>query len=199
MLSKEGWICQNFQQLLLEKIKIANSVKIISGSLKGRVVKFDTTDSLRPTLSRIRETLFNWLFDHIHSANCLDLFAGSGSLGFEAISRGAKYCTFVEKSKKNANNIQQNISTFDLKNCDVIHQDAHQFIFSSTNKYDLIFFDPPFGSSCYLWLEDVAKKILAPQGIIYIESSKQVELKILKVIKQKKTKSLCYGIYEQVR
>ena len=159
----------------MEKTKIVNSVKIISGSLKGRVVKFDSTDSLRPTLGRIRETLFNWLFDHTHSANCLDLFAGSGSLGFEAISRGASHCTFVELSKKNVDNIQQNINTFGLKNCDVIHQDAHQFISNSTNKFDLIFFDPPFASSCYLWLDDVAKKILAPQGIIYLESSKTVE------------------------
>ena len=199
MLSKEEWICQNFQQSLLEKTKIVNSVKIISGSLKGRVVKFDSTDSLRPTLGRIRETLFNWLFDHTHSANCLDLFAGSGSLGFEAISRGASHCTFVELSKKNVDNIQQNINTFGLKNCDVIHQDAHQFISNSTNKFDLIFFDPPFASSCYLWLDDVAKKILAPQGIIYLESSKTVESNVLKAIKHKKTKSLYYGIYEQDR
>ncbi|MGB4562175.1 MAG: RsmD family RNA methyltransferase, partial [Methylophilaceae bacterium] len=99
----------------MEKTKIVNSVKIISGSLKGRVVKFDSTDSLRPTLGRIRETLFNWLFDHTHSANCLDLFAGSGSLGFEAISRGASHCTFVEQSKKNVDNILQNINTFGLK------------------------------------------------------------------------------------
>jgi 16S rRNA (guanine966-N2)-methyltransferase len=104
-----------------------------------------------------------------------------------------------EQSKKNVDNIQQNINTFGLKNCDVIHQDAHQFISSSKNKYDLIFFDPPYASKYYLWLDDVAKKILAPQGIIYLESSKTVESNVLKAIKHKKTKSLYYGIYEQVR
>lgn len=195
MLSKEGLICQNFQQLLLEKNNISNSIKIIGGSLKRKSILFEGSDDLRPTLGRIKETLFNWLGNDLSDKNCLDLFAGSGSLGFESISRGALSCTFIDHTHSNIENIQKNIIDLDLSNCEVVISEAYRYVNSVDCKYDLIFFDPPYHSDCYDWLEFAAGKLLSEGGIIYIESSKKINLDKIKMLKEKKTKSLYYGIY----
>ena len=86
----------------------ANHVRIIAGQFRSRKLQFPNTQLLRPTTDRIKETLFNWLGNQIVGATCLDCFAGSGSLGFEAISRGAKFVTFLESNANVANAIQLN-------------------------------------------------------------------------------------------
>jgi 16S rRNA (guanine966-N2)-methyltransferase len=182
---------------LLEKNNITNSVKIISGTLNRRSIVFnDSSKDLRPTLSRIKETLFNWLDNNFDDVACLDLFAGSGSLGFEAISRGAKNCTFVDNNIINIQNIEKNIKKFNLDNCYFENKDAKQYIKSAEKKFDLIFFDPPYKSKYYELLDEIVVKLLAFNGVIYIESSNKIQLENIKMIKCKKTKTLHYGIYQ---
>ena len=92
-----------------------NSIRITGGDLKGRKVSFDFENTLRPTSSKLREVLLNWIQFEIKGCECLDLFAGTGSLGIEAISRGASKLIFIESNKKNYLSLKECISELDLK------------------------------------------------------------------------------------
>lgn len=124
-----------------------NKVRIISGSLKGRYVSFDDNVGLRPTLGRVRETLFSWLESEIWGANCLDLFAGSGSLGFEAISRGAKNVVMVEKDQHTCSILEGNALRMGVKNINVLQGSYETLVEDIFNygPYDIVFCDPPYG------------------------------------------------------
>lgn len=130
----------------------SNSIRIIAGSWRGRGVSVIDSEGLRPTTSRVRETLFNWLMHDVAGATCLDLFAGSGVLGFECLSRGASFVDFVETDSAVAMNIQQNVNLLLLDNVEpkarVNRQEALRFLKSGSQKrYDIVFIDPPFKSS----------------------------------------------------
>lgn len=101
---------------------------------------------IRPTGDRIRETLFNWLMNDIHGARCLDLFAGSGALGFEALSRGAEWVTWVEKDPSIAKSIRDNAEKLeaDKTRYELAISDAYSWIEKQTQSYDIVFLDPPF-------------------------------------------------------
>ena len=133
---------------------------------------------------------------YIDGASCLDLFAGSGSLGFEAISRGAQACRFIDQSKTNIEQINKNIKSLQLENCKSQISEAHKYVTHNHERYDIVFFDPPYKSDCYDWLDLALKKLLKPDGIIYIESETKIELESLNMIREKKTKTLFYGIYK---
>ena len=135
----------------------------------------------------------------IDGATCLDLFAGSGSLGFEAISRGAHACQFIDYSKANIEQINLNIKSLQLKNCTTEISESHKYIIRTNQRYDIVFFDPPYKSNCYDWLKQALEKLLKPDGIIYIESANKIELESLCMIREKKTKTLFYGIYKYDR
>ena len=135
----------------------------------------------------------------INRATCLDLFAGSGSLGFEAISRGAHACQFIDYSKANIEQINLNIKSLQLKNCTTEISESHKYIIRTNQRYDIVFFDPPYKSNCYDWLKQALEKLLKPDGIIYIESANKIELESLCMIREKKTKTLFYGIYKYDR
>ena len=126
--------------------KSSNTLRIIGGEWRSRKLPFVDAPGLRPTPDRIRETLFNWLQGSIHGANCLDMFAGSGALGFEALSRGAKGVTFVEKNPVCAAQIKDNLALL-IVEAQVIQSDALSFLnlIKNPNKpFDLIFLDPPY-------------------------------------------------------
>ena len=127
------------------------SCRIIGGKWRGRIIKFDPAEGLRPTTDRIRETVFNWLQPYIYQCRCLDVFAGSGVLGFEALSRGARSTVFIEQNKKTVNRLKDNIRTLAAENVSVYHQDALSWLQSAAverddEKFDLVFLDPPFNS-----------------------------------------------------
>lgn len=127
----------------------SNSIRIISGSWRGRRLPVLDSDGLRPTTDRVRETLFNWLMHDVNGANCLDLFAGSGALGLECLSRGAEFVQFVEANAKVAASLSANLNTLlsDKARADVSQQDALNFLKSNQGKrYDVVFLDPPFQS-----------------------------------------------------
>lgn len=154
--------------------------RIIAGKWRGRNIKFDDAQGLRPTTDRIRETVFNWLQPYIITSHCLDCFAGSGVLGFEALSRGANRVVFVEKNSKTVKNLRDNAARLAADNAVVHHADILQWLQpvqndSSLNKiFDLVFLDPPFHSdllikSCALL---ASSGCLAEDAIIYVEYGK---------------------------
>ncbi len=124
----------------------SGKLRIIGGKYKGRQIRFTAAEGLRPTAERIRETLFNWLQIHIETSNCLDLFAGSGALGFEALSRGAKKVVFVESNRKAASMIKQTLAQLSSINDAVINQEATSYLTKCEQKFEIVFLDPPYKS-----------------------------------------------------
>lgn len=125
-------------------------VRIIAGQHRGRRLPVLVHEGLRPTGDRVKETLFNWLMSEVSQANCLDMYAGSGSLGIEALSRGAKYAVFIENDKKVAAQLVDNLSTLRetenalVLNASALSDDIKPNIPESTT-FDIVFIDPPFG------------------------------------------------------
>ncbi len=105
-----------------------NTVRIIAGKFRSRKINFPNLPDLRPTTDRIRETLFNWLQDSVPNGNCLDLFAGSGALGFEALSRGATSVIFVEKNLQAAKSIERNLTLLNIENAYCYKTSAEQYL-----------------------------------------------------------------------
>ena len=130
-----------------------SQLRIIAGKFRSRKITFSEEIGLRPTHDRIRETVFNWLGKEVINAVCLDLFAGSGALGFEALSRGAKHTTFVDTNKNNINNLKLNAGNLKLeKNAtDFINSDFQKLNLNQLcNKFNIAFLDPPFKQNLIL-------------------------------------------------
>lgn len=149
--------------------KPGNQIRIIAGSMRGRKIHFSDGEGLRPTLDRVRETLFNWVAPEIHGSYCLDLFAGSGALGFEAISRGAEFVKFVELNKIAASNIQNNLTLLELDNASVDQCSADDFLNNNNQLYDLVFLDPPYEKGHLQTIIEKIRPILAKDGLLYVE------------------------------
>lgn len=153
--------------------KPQSQVRIISGKWRGKKLNFKPIDSLRPTGDRIKETLFNWLAPNITGAHCLDLFAGSGALGFEALSRGVATVTFVEKSLSASQQLQKNCAHLGADNGLIHRAEAVTWLatYQPINHFDIVFLDPPFADtllqSCCDLLEQ--HKLLAQNACIYVE------------------------------
>ncbi len=147
----------------------ARRVRIIGGKWKGR--KLPVAAGVRPTPNRARETLFNWLLPNLPGARVLDLFAGSGALGFEALSRGAAHATFVERDRQTARLL---VEQRDLLNADatVVQAEAlHWLAQTPAPRWDVVFLDPPFGAEVLEPALALAMDRLAPDGEVYVEST----------------------------
>lgn len=161
-------------------------VRIIGGQWRGRKLHFPAMPDLRPTPNRIRETLFNWLTPYLTNAYCLDLFAGSGALGFEALSRHAKSVCFVEQSKLLVSYLKTQLKQFSIENHAQVYQaqfpfEARQLFKPKKPRFNIVFLDPPFhqdilGPAC-VWL--VKEGLLAPQSLVYIESEANIKKLLL--------------------
>lgn len=157
-------------------------VRIIGGQWRGRKLNFPATPELRPTPNRIRETLFNWLDPILLEAHCLDLFAGSGALGFEALSRGAKSVTFIEQSLPLFHYLKDQIKQLAIEDKASVYHISFPFngtrLFKSQPRlFNVVFLDPPFHKhliepAC-TWL--VKEKLLSEKSTIYIESEVTLE------------------------
>jgi 16S rRNA (guanine966-N2)-methyltransferase len=156
-----------------------NSVRIIGGSWRGRRVHFPDSPGLRPTPDRVRETLFNWLQHSIAGTRCLDLFAGSGALGLEALSRGAREVVFVEQAFAPAQMLAEELKRFEGGDLGgsrgrIVQMSAERFLAAPGEPFDVIFLDPPFGLDAvpeYVRLID-AGGWAASGGWIYLESAR---------------------------
>ena len=169
-----------------------NSIRITGGNLKGKKIPFDFKSSLRPTSSKLREVLFNWLQFEIQDYKCLDLFAGTGALGIEAISRGAEKTVFIESNKKNYLSIKNSISELNLKNYSmVLFKDGLNWIKENDlSMFDLILLDPPFNKNYEIKALEIfyKNKNLKSSCKIYIEFSKFFEFELpdsFEVLKEK--------------
>ena len=119
-------------------------MRIIAGQWRGRKLSFPDAQDLRPTPDRIRETLFNWLAPRLPGASCLDLFAGSGALGFEAASRGAARVVMVDHNPETVRLLRQNRRQLSADGIEVVQQDAENYLAQRSGQFDLVFLDPPF-------------------------------------------------------
>lgn len=151
-----------------------SELRIIGGKWRSRKLTFPEIEGLRPTGDRIRETLFNWLAPDIQGARVLDLFAGSGALGLEALSRGAESAVLVEKHPKAAANLLQHIQNLQADNAKVEARDANQYLQAGNANaaYDLVFIDPPFAAELWQSIAELLNNTLwlVSGALIYVET-----------------------------
>ena len=153
-------------------------LRIVAGKWRSRLLQIIDEPELRPTAERIRETLFNWLAPVTDGSRCLDLFAGTGALGIEALSRGAAFVVFIEKSAAVADAIKKNLSELDARNTEVCHRDAMDYLRNADGEpFDIVFLDPPFDTDL---LSDACSLLtkrawLTANAIIYLEQRKDSE------------------------
>ena len=154
----------------------SNRVRIVGGAWRSRMLPFPDVPGLRPTPDRVRETLFNWLGQLMDGKVCLDLFSGSGALGFEALSRGAKQVVMVERDAKVARSLSANAATLNAENCELVVADALKFLDREMRRFDVIFVDPPYDLH---FLPRVLPMLLArlnEDGMVYAESDTPLEV-----------------------
>jgi 16S rRNA (guanine966-N2)-methyltransferase len=147
-------------------------IRIIGGQWRGRKLPVPNSPGLRPTTDRVRETLFNWLAPVLHEAKCLDCFAGSGALGFEALSRYAGKTVFLETEKAIAQQLQKNLDLLKSAQGEIIYTNALNWLAQSGTPFDVVFLDPPFRCNLlpqtFTLLED--RGWLADEAWIYVEA-----------------------------
>ncbi len=155
-----------------------NQVRIIGGSHKRRVIRFPALDNeiagFRPTPDRVRETLFNWLGQDLIGKRCLDVFAGSGALAFEAASRNATQVVAIESSRAAAKALAENQKILQLPNLKLANSDAFTLLASTPERFDVIFLDPPFAQDWWARLAPLIERVAAPGALIYCEFSKEL-------------------------
>lgn len=177
------------------------SVRIISGQWRGRRLPVLDAEGLRPSTDRTRETLFNWLMAHIQDSRVLDVFAGSGVLGLEALSRYAREAVFIEKQSQTASQLKTNLATLKTA-AQVFNDDALAVLPRLTTPFDIIFIDPPFGHNlvnpCLTAL--YKNRLLADQAFIYVEQESNAPALELppgcSILKQKQTGQLAYCLLQ---
>ena len=134
------------------------------------MITFPDQEGLRPTPDRVRETLFNWLGQTLYGKTCLDLFAGSGALGFEALSRGAQSVVMVEKNRHVLKALQKNADLLGAQHFELKEADGVQFLAHEERRFDVIFLDPPFRKEFLPKLMPLLPARLTPNGFVYVES-----------------------------
>ncbi len=149
--------------------KASNRVRIIGGTLRSRVIEFPDVHGLRPTANRVRETLFNWLGQSLHGKRCLDLFSGSGALGFEAASRGAVEIVMLEANAVAQAALKANQQKLAASACRLVVMDALKFIDGGREKFDIVFVDPPFASGLMVTVLTKLTENLLVDGLVYAE------------------------------
>jgi 16S rRNA (guanine966-N2)-methyltransferase len=151
--------------------KAKHTIRIISGTHGSRRLPVLDINGLRPTGDRVRETLFNWLQTSIAGKKVLDVCAGSGALGFEAASRGAKLVTMVEINSIVTSQLKKTADEFKFTNCQVIHQAAENYLTQTNNSYHVVFIDPPFSLGLIQNLTEKALAVVDVNGYIYREAA----------------------------
>lgn len=150
-------------------------VRIVGGAWRSRLIDVASAPGLRPTPDRVRETLFNWLGQDLTGWTCLDLFAGSGVLGFEAASRGAERVTLVERDPRVHGLLLKTAKTLQAAQVEVVRADALKFTASLGRRYNLVLLDPPYHQGWLAKLEPLLDGIVEPDGWLYVEAEGVVE------------------------
>lgn len=156
-------------------------VRIIAGQWRGRRIQVPDVQGLRPTPDRVRETLFNWLTPYVVGANCLDLFAGSGVLGFEALSRGAEHVTLVDASPEVITHLRATQALLGAGALEIYRAHLPQGMIAPSRPYDIVFIDPPYEAGllfpCCEYLEN--NHFLADEAYLYLEAKHRIEANAL--------------------
>jgi len=148
----------------------SNSVRIIGGVWRSRLIGFPDAAGLRPTPDRVRETLFNWLGQDLTGMTCLDLFAGSGALGFEALSRGAAEVVMVERNAAVLRALKESARKLGATKLALVHGDAMEFARNARSRFDVVFVDPPYHLHLQSAVLALIPGLLAERGRVYVES-----------------------------
>lgn len=183
--------------------KMKNKVKIIGGEWRSRNITFIDSPGLRPTPSRVRETLFNWLQYDILGRSCLDLYAGSGALSFEAASRGAKAVVQVEQNPQVCRQLHENAQVLKASQIKLVQSEVFRFLAGNSEPFDLVFIDPPFAKDLAVqtcqWLED--KGWLNANAKIYVEVEQNLVLggmpKNWQLLKHKTAGEVGYYLFQR--
>ncbi len=180
----------------------SGSIRIISGKHKGRKLPVLMVDGLRPTTDRVKETVFNWLMPYIHDVNCLDCFAGAGSLGFEALSRGAAQVQLVELNKAAAKQLCANKQLLKANNMVVSNTNVLDFLKTQTpQSFDLVFIDPPFRLNLVTQTSELLENgWLTAQALIYVEMEVESEQQLpnnWQLLKEKIAGQVAYRLYKR--
>jgi 16S rRNA (guanine966-N2)-methyltransferase len=179
---------------------LQNRLRIIGGQWRGRKLEFPAIDAIRPTPDRVRETVFNWLQNDIAGARCLDLFAGSGALGFEALSRGAAHVVFIDREPRVGQYLRETLKRLNAKTGEVCVADASRWLTAPAQPFDIVFLDPPFDSNLLAGICRCLEERgwLMPEALIYIESAASNGLPVLPsswvVIKNKTAGQVSYHL-----
>ena len=154
---------------------ISNKVRIGGGEWRSRLLPFPDAHGLRPTPDRVRQTVFNWLGQELHGLTCLDLFSGTGVMGFEALSRGARQVVMVEKSTPAYSALIENKKLLNAEAAQILNMDATQFLSNNKQLFDIIFLDPPYDQGWLPKLLPLLQQHLAPEGLLYVEAEFSVQ------------------------
>lgn len=184
--------------------KETGQIRIIAGKHRGRKLPVLMADGLRPTTDRVKETVFNWLMPYLYQSRCLDCFTGSGSLGFEALSRGAEEVALIELNKDAAKQLKQNAITLKADNIVVYHQDILSYLQQKPTSFDLVFVDPPFRKGLVKpTLEQLEKGWLADDAVVYLEMEAETTAPALgdnwQLLKEKIAGQVAYRLYQYTR
>ncbi|MBA4284735.1 MAG: 16S rRNA (guanine(966)-N(2))-methyltransferase RsmD [Xanthomonadaceae bacterium] len=174
-------------------------LRIIGGEFRSRLIDFDAEAGVRPTPDRVRQTVFDWLTMMIDGSSVLDLFAGSGALGLEAVSRGAAQASFVETGAKQAEDIRAAIGKLDAgSRCEVVRGDGISFLRGTPNRYEIVFVDPPYDSPLLGSTLANLPRVLKPMNRIYLEWPKGKPPALpagYSLIKEKAAGQVSYGLF----
>jgi 16S rRNA (guanine966-N2)-methyltransferase len=178
-------------------------VRIIAGKWRGRRLKVIKKNDLRPTGDRVRETLFNWLSPYISGAYCLDLFAGSGALSFEALSRGAAYVVMVDADREVVALLQDELASFNIENAEVDEFKIPDKWPTFSRPFDIVFLDPPYQKNLLLPTCQIleTKGFLAEGALIYLEAHQVIKDNDLpknwRLIKSERAGSVFYHLAQR--
>jgi 16S rRNA (guanine966-N2)-methyltransferase len=174
-----------------------NRVRIIGGQWRSRIVRFPPAAQLRPTPDRVRETLFNWLGQRLDGLACLDLFAGSGVLGFEAASRGASRVVLVERDRDTARQLRESAEELGATQVEVVAGDGLDYLGRDDGRYDVVFLDPPYASDLAQRAFDRLAARVNAGGRVYAESAAPLEPAApWSVVREGRAGAVRYALFE---
>ena len=177
--------------------KPPGKIRIVGGEYRGRRIAVPARPGLRPTPDRVRETLFNWLGQRLEGLACLDLFAGSGALGFEAASRGAARVVMVEQDRSAFLSLKETKALLGAAQVDLVQGDAFGYLQRAAEQFDVVFLDPPFGQNALPRVLERLAGRLAPAARVYVESERPVEDDAWRELKRARAGQVSYQLLER--
>jgi len=173
-------------------------VRITGGQWRSRMLDVASATGLRPTPDRVRETLFNWLGQRLEGWRCLDLFAGSGALGFEAASRGAEWVDMVEFNHRVFALLKRHAQALDADQVELVRADALKFAASVSQPYDLVMLDPPYNQGWIDRLAPIIDTLVASDGWLYVEAESPIaSMGGFTTVKSGRAGQVCYQLLER--